>query len=108
MPLYTCFVDKDYNIWEDLLEFVALKMVTGSAIGMAILGKLEEWQLQAEDMQGQGYDSAKSMSSDRVGCQAIIRQQASLAAYTHCSGHCLNLVVAMQSIQAAKCKYAIL
>ena len=45
-------------------------------------------------MRGQGYDGVKSMSSDRVGCQAIIRQQAPLAAYTHCTGHCLNLVVA--------------
>ena len=34
------------------------------------------------------------MSSSRVGCQAIIRQEAPLAVYTHCSDHCLNLVVA--------------
>ena len=94
MPLCIRFVDKDCNIREEFLEFVAMKRVTGSAIGMAILGKLEKWLLPVEDMRGQGYDGAKSMSSDRVGCQAIIRQQAPLAAYTHCSGHCLNLVVA--------------
>ena len=45
-------------------------------------------------MRGQGYNGAKSMSSDRVGCQAVVRQQAPFAVYTHCSGHCLNLVVA--------------
>ena len=94
MPLWIRFVDKENNIREEFLEFVALKRVTGSALGTAILEKLKEWQLPVEDMQGQGYDGAKSMSSDRVGCQAIIRQQAPLAAYTHCSGHCLNLVVA--------------
>ena len=63
-------------------------------IGEAILSKLEEWQLPADDTRGQGYDGVKSMSSDRVGCQAVVRQQAPLAVYTHCSGHCLNLVVA--------------
>ena len=94
MPLCVCFVDNDCNIREEFLEFVALKRVTGSAIATAILGKLEEWQLPVEDMRGQGYDGAKSMSSDRVGCQAIVRQRAPLAAYTHCSSHCLNLVVA--------------
>ena len=94
MPLCIRFVDKENNIREEFLEFVALKRVTGSAIGMAIPEKLKEWQLPVENMRGQGYDGAKSMSSDRVGCQAIIRQQAPLTAYTHCSGHCLNLVVA--------------
>ena len=57
-----------------------------------------------EVMQGQGYDGAKSMSCDRVGCQAIIRQQASLAAYTHSSGHCLNLVVA--NVRMQYCTYS--
>lgn len=94
MPLCIRFVDKNCNIREEFLEFVPLKRVTGIFIGEAILRKLEEWQLSADDMRGQGYDGAKSMSSDRVGCQAVIRQQAPLAVYTHCSGHCLNLVVA--------------
>ena len=94
MPLCIRFVDKNCNIREEFLEFVPLKRVTGIFIGEAILSKLEEWQLPAEDMRGQGYDGAKSMSSDRVGCQAIVRQQAPLAVYTHCSDHCLNLVVA--------------
>ena len=72
MPLCMHFVDKENNIREEFLEFVALKRVTGSAIRTAILEKLKEWQLPVEDMRGQGYDGAKSMSSDRVGCQAII------------------------------------
>ena len=88
MPLCISFVDKNCNIREEFLELVPLKRVTGVFIGEAILSKLEEWQLPAKDMRGQGYDGAKSMSSERVGCQAIVRQQASLAVYTHCSCHC--------------------
>ena len=94
LPLCIRFMDKDCNIREEFLEFVPLKRVTGTFIGEAKLTKLEEWQLSADDMRGQGYDGAKSMSSDRVGCQAVVRQQAPLAVYMHCSGHCLNLVVA--------------
>ena len=33
------------------------------------------------------------MSSSRVGVQALIREKSPLAIYTHCSGHCLNLVI---------------
>ena len=33
------------------------------------------------------------MSSSRIGLQACIREKAPLAVYTHCSGHCLNLVI---------------
>ena len=33
------------------------------------------------------------MSSNRVGVQALIRQHSPLGHYTHCSGHCLNLVI---------------
>ena len=34
------------------------------------------------------------MSSDRVGVQGVIRHEAPKAVYMHCSGHCLNLVIA--------------
>lgn len=34
------------------------------------------------------------MSSERVGVQGIIRKDSPKAVYTHCSGHCLNLVIA--------------
>ena len=44
-------------------------------------------------MRGQGYDGASNMASNRVGVQARIRQEAPLAVYVHCNGHCLNLVI---------------
>ena len=46
------------------------------------------------DCQGQRYDGAKNVSSDTVGVQALIREEAPKAVCTHCSGHCLNLVIA--------------
>ena len=58
MPLCVHFVDNDYNICEEFLEFLALKRVTGVAIATAILGKLKDAQLPVEDMRGQGYNGA--------------------------------------------------
>lgn len=45
------------------------------------------------NLRGQGYDGASNMASQRVGVQAQIRQEAPLAVYVHCSGHCLNVVI---------------
>ncbi len=45
------------------------------------------------NIRGKGYDGASNMSSSRIGLQACIREKAPLAIYTHCSGHCLNLVI---------------
>ena len=53
--------------------------VTGMYIAEAVLSKLEEWQvlyIPADDMRGQGYDGVKSMSSDGVESQAVVRQHA--------------------------------
>ena len=35
----------------------------------------------------------QKMSSEQVGVQAYIKQVSPVAVYTHCSGHCLNLVI---------------
>ena len=45
-------------------------------------------------MRCQGYDGVPNMSSQRVGVQARIREKSPFATYIHCSGHCLNLVIA--------------
>ena len=41
----------------------------------------------------QGYDGASNRTSEHVGLQALVREKAALAFYTHCAGHCLNLVI---------------
>ena len=38
-----------------------------------------------------------NMPSDRTGVLACIMKGSPLAVYTHCSGHCLNLVVTSHS-----------
>lgn len=53
--------------------------------------------LDMKNIRGQGYDGASNMSSDCTGVQAHIMKESPLAIYTHCSGHCLNLVVSHSS-----------
>jgi len=62
------------------------------------MAALKEWGLHLDDIVGQGYDGAASMSSERVGLQARIRAEAPLAVYVHCSGHSLNLVIALAAV----------
>ena len=90
MPLCVLFVDVHKNI---IIQFSTLSRVTGEAIASRICSDLTNLGLALNNIRGQGYDGASSMSSSRVGVQARIREHSPLAFYTHCSGHCLNLVI---------------
>lgn len=93
MPLCIRFVDSKYCIREEFMQFSSLSRITGESIASVILSDLEQLGLDVCNIRGQGYDGASNMSSDRVGVQALIREKAPLAVYTHCAGHCLNLVI---------------
>ena len=66
--------------------------VSGHSRATAILHSLDEKQLDATHIRGQTYDGAAAMSSENVGVQKRIREVSPLAMYSHCAGHCLNLV----------------
>ena len=87
------FVDGSNNIREEFISFSNVKRITGEHLALEILQVLQNLDLQVENVRGQGYDGASSMSSGRVGVQARIQEHAPLATYIHCSGHCLNLVI---------------
>ncbi len=74
-------------------NLLALLRITGEKIAERILAFLKENNIPVVNMRGQGYDGASNMSSGRVGVQASIREEAPLATYVHCIGHCLNLVI---------------
>ena len=57
--------------------------------------------MDIKSLRGQGYDGAANMAIERVGVQSRIRGHAPLASYTHCAGHCLNLVV----VHSCKTRY---
>ena len=65
--------------------------LTGAAIAQAIKTILHRFNLNFQTLVGQGYDGAASMSSERVGVAANIKNDAPLADYFHCAMHALNL-----------------
>ena len=58
------------------------------------LESLQRKNLEVSKIQPQTYKGASAMRSDKVGVQKLIRNNASLPlpVYSHCAGHCLNLV----------------
>lgn len=87
------FVDEGKNIREEFIEFVHMDNVSGHSIATAILHSLDEKQLDATHIRAQTYDGAAAMSSENVGVQKRIHEVSPLAMYSHCAGHCLNLVI---------------
>ena len=87
------FVDKDFQIREEFLDFQCTDRINGEVISGLILGKREQWGLKIEDCRVQGYDGASNMSSQVRGVQGLISQKNSKALYVHCNSHVLNLVI---------------
>lgn len=59
----------------------------------AIMQSLEGFGLSLSELRGQGYDGASTMSGERAGVQALLREKQPKALYIHCAGHSLNLAI---------------
>ena len=66
------FIDKEYDVREEFLGFVAVKEMDAATIAEAILGSLCEWALDLVCCVGQDYDGASVMSSSKNGVQAKV------------------------------------
>src|SRR5688572_16421026 len=83
-----------FEVCEDFLGFTKLKVANAEHITDKILGKMSEWGVDHTHLRGKGFDGASTMSGHISGVQARISQKLPMAKYfTHCSSHCLNLVV---------------
>ena len=93
LPICLRFVDGECNIREEFIGFVKLERVRAVDIADAIIHTIENLGLSVQYLRGQGYDGAATMSGERSGVQARIRERQPKALYTHCAGHSLNLAV---------------
>ena len=94
MPLCLRFVDGKSHIREEFISFIKLERVRAKDITAAIITTIEGLGLSVDNLRGQGYDGASTMSGKNAGVQALIRQKQPKALYTHCAGNSLNLVIA--------------
>ena len=93
LALCVRFVNSSQNIREEFLDSIYTG-TAGKDIAGAIMAALQAHALPLSDIRGQGYDGAAAMSSNTVGEQARLCQESPLAVCNHCSGHCLNPVIA--------------
>ncbi len=93
LPICIRFVDHSDEIREEFVTFVKLERVRANDIANAIIQSLEGFGLSLNDLRDQGYDGASTMSGQKAGVQAKIREKQPKALYTHCAGHSLNLAI---------------
>ena len=83
-----------FEVCEDFLGFTKLKVANAVTITEKMLGKMAKWGIDLKKLRGKGFDGASTMSGHISGVQARIAEKFPRAKYfTHCSSHCLNLVV---------------
>ncbi|XP_043219971.1 52 kDa repressor of the inhibitor of the protein kinase-like [Amphibalanus amphitrite] len=65
--------------------------LSGANLAKVLVGKVENLRLDMSKLVGQCYDGAASMSSEKVGVAACVKEKAPLADYFHCAVHAVNL-----------------
>lgn len=80
---YVKHVDGDYTICEHFFEFQRLVGQTGQNMANAILSTLQKYNIDPNNMRGQGYDGAAATSGRLKGVQAIISEQYPIAIVCH-------------------------
>lgn len=76
---------------EDFFTFVPVHDVTGHGMATVLLNTLKELGLDLDNLRGQGYDEATTMSGNFRGVQTIVKNSYPKALYTHCVSYSLNL-----------------
>jgi len=84
---------KNKNIREDFLKFIPVHDVSGKSLANHIITELKKLNVDVNNLRGQGYDGAASMSGRFNGVAALIKNDHPSALYVHCSAHNLNLSV---------------
>nr|XP_047127703.1 52 kDa repressor of the inhibitor of the protein kinase-like [Hydra vulgaris] len=94
MSLVLRFVDSDFNIREDFIQFIhCSEGGKGKDLFNVLLNCVSNLNLDIKNGRGQGYDGASSVSGYINGLSAQVLNINSKALYTHCHSHELNLSV---------------
>ncbi|XP_063788649.1 zinc finger MYM-type protein 1-like [Pseudophryne corroboree] len=80
-------------IEEHFLGFLEVDNSSGEGLCEIILTKMSSWNLNIENIRGQGYDNGANMRGKKIGLQKLILNKNPRAFYEPCAAHSLNLVV---------------
>nr|XP_011468626.1 PREDICTED: zinc finger MYM-type protein 1-like [Fragaria vesca subsp. vesca] len=87
------FVDRHSFIQERFLKIVSVSDTTSLTLKLEIVKVLSMFNLQVENMRGQGYDRASNMSGIWNGLHALFLEDCPYAYYLHCFAHRLQLAL---------------
>ncbi|XP_073059694.1 uncharacterized protein [Primulina eburnea] len=87
------FVDRDGCIQERFFGLVHVSDTTALTLKNAIYSSLAHYNLDVQNIRGQGYDGASNMRGEFNGLQASILKDCKSAYYVHCFAHRLQLAL---------------
>ena len=88
------FVDKNKQIREEFVEFLAVDRITGEHLAEKLLHFYSQAHLDLHQNRRQCYDGASNMFSIKKGLRGRILERNNKSVYTHCNSHILNLSIA--------------
>ncbi|PRQ34413.1 putative ribonuclease H-like domain-containing protein [Rosa chinensis] len=93
MAIILRFVDCDGFIRERFFKVLSVADTCSQTLKDKISKVLTQYDLQVENMRGQGYDGASNMRGEFNGLQALFREECPYAYYVHCFAHRLQLTL---------------
>jgi len=100
MAIILRFVDKDRFIRERFFHVVHVNDTTALTLKKNICAVLSRYNLQIENIRGQGYDGGSNMRGEWNGLQALFLRDCPYAYYVHCMAHKLQLALVAASREA--------
>ncbi|XP_062009151.1 uncharacterized protein LOC133725784 [Rosa rugosa] len=93
MAIILRFVDSHGFVRERFFHVVSVSDTCAATLKSNIDNVLTEYNLQVENLHGQGYDGASNMRGEWNGLQALFLQKCPYAYYVHCFAHRLQLAL---------------
>ncbi|KAM5583814.1 hypothetical protein ABKV19_003607 [Rosa sericea] len=93
MAIILRFVDSHGFVRERFFHVVSVSDTCAATLKSKIDNVLTEYNLQVENLRGQGYDGASNMRGEWNGLQALFLQKCPYAYYVHCFAHRLQLAL---------------
>ena len=97
MAVVLRFVDKDGFVRERFFGVVYVSDTVAFTLKKEIYSLLSSYNLDIQNIRGQGYDGASNMRGESNGLQALISHDCPYAYYIHCFAHHLQLALVVAS-----------
>ncbi|XP_057760503.1 uncharacterized protein LOC130980872 [Arachis stenosperma] len=102
MAIVLRFVTLDGFVKERFFDLVHVTDTCATTLKKELISVLSHYNLQVENIRGQGYDGASNMRGEWNGLQALFLKDSPQAYYVHCFAHRLQLALVAASREFGK------